>query len=71
MKTNHMKQITMTLTLQIENIGHFSVVHVRGPFYLKIQPDVRQIGCLRSIIVLGLTHSHTVTPFDAPGKQAF
>ena len=25
----------------------------------------------KHLFVKGLTHSHTMTPFDAPGKQAF
>ena len=27
--------------------------------------------CILDCLVKGLTHSHTITPFDAPGKQAF
>ena len=29
-------------------------------------PDKKQISCVPT-----LTHSNTITPFDAPGKQAF
>ena len=32
---------------------------------------VLQIGKNQGLSGKGLTHSHTTTPFDAPGKQAF
>ena len=36
-------------------------------------PPIYRCGCIRKVVVKcnGLTHSHTMTPFDAPGKQAF
>ena len=33
--------------------------------------DGRQFSSVTVFKYLGLTHSHTITPFDAPGKQAF
>ena len=35
----------------------------RYPHFFYLEPFTKHLGIL--------THSHTMTPFDAPGKQAF
>ena len=37
----------------------------------ETQESMNNVCCHRDMTEILLTHSHTMTPFDAPGKQAF
>ena len=53
---------------QLNQITVSPFVHIFGIISLfAVELEVPKI----SISGKGLTHSHTMTPFDAPGKQAF
>ena len=42
-----------------------------SPFSTLFSKDLLQAHKNQGLFGKGITHSHTITPFDAPGKQAF
>ena len=47
------------------------LLQVISPFSTVFSKDLLQTNKNQGLFGKGLTHSHTMTPFDAPGKQPF
>ena len=60
------------------NEGLINQMNLSQPIPVQFCPDIpfcipciHRWGHLVFVLYVCLTHSHTTTPFDAPGKQAF